>query len=165
MSHHPPYLTTEQERRLWMKVVGDVATGCLLWTGSLTASGGYAQFSLNRRPVRVHRLMLEMKLGRSLHPGMCSLHTCDTPKCIRQEHLFEGTRRDNTHDMIAKGRGRYPGAKSPARGEKCGAAKLSNLQAREIRALRGVIPVNEIARRYGVDRHTVWKVCSGRSYV
>lgn len=36
--------------------------------------------------------------------GMCVLHRCDNRRCQNPFHLFLGTKRDNTLDMIAKGR-------------------------------------------------------------
>jgi hypothetical protein len=35
------------------------------------------------------------------------LHKCDNPKCINIDHLFPGTPRDNTEDMMAKGRHKF----------------------------------------------------------
>lgn len=31
-------------------------------------------------------------------------HTCDTPKCINDDHHFVGTSQDNVRDAVAKGR-------------------------------------------------------------
>ena len=31
---------------------------------------------------------------------------CDTPACVNPQHLFLGTCKDNTHDMLRKMRGR-----------------------------------------------------------
>lgn len=36
--------------------------------------------------------------------GMCVCHTCDIPQCIRDEHHFLGTKKDNTQDAVTKGR-------------------------------------------------------------
>jgi hypothetical protein len=45
-----------------------------------------------------------MRLKGKPGEGMDILHKCDNPPCINIDHLFEGTPKDNIHDMIAKGR-------------------------------------------------------------
>jgi hypothetical protein len=37
-------------------------------------------------------------------PGMCVLHTCDTPACVEIGHLWLGTHHDNALDRSQKGR-------------------------------------------------------------
>jgi hypothetical protein len=39
-------------------------------------------------------------------PALNMLHTCDTPACIRPDHLFEGDQVDNMQDARQKGRTR-----------------------------------------------------------
>lgn len=65
---------------------------------------GYGMMWLGKRKVRVHIHALEQKLGRPLLPGMKALHTCDVRNCIEEEHLYEGTDKQNVADCIARGR-------------------------------------------------------------
>jgi hypothetical protein len=44
-----------------------------------------------------------MKYG-SIPNGLCVLHHCDNPPCVRPDHLFLGTAKDNSDDKIRKGR-------------------------------------------------------------
>ena len=55
---------------------------------------------------RAHRLIFHVKC-KPISDNMMVLHSCDVRNCIEQEHLFEGTAKDNTQDMMAKGRHKY----------------------------------------------------------
>lgn len=76
---------------------------CWLWTGKPSAHG-YGRY----RGIGAHRVALELTKGH-LGDNRCSLHECDTRMCCRPDHLFEGTKRENNLDMIAKGRHRGGG--------------------------------------------------------
>jgi HNH endonuclease len=80
-------------------------SGCLLWVGSYTKGrdGGYGWVRWQRKQVRVHRLVYEQYYG-PIPNGMWVLHKCDTRNCANPDHLFLGTAKDNTNDMIKKGR-------------------------------------------------------------
>jgi len=80
-------------------------TGCWLWTASKNASG-YGQFMPsvpNPSPMLAHRASWELHNG-PVPDGACVLHRCDVRHCVNPAHLFLGTKRDNTQDMLFKGR-------------------------------------------------------------
>lgn len=74
---------------------------CWVWMGG-TDIGGYGAIKGTKR-TSTHRVSWELHYGL-IPDGLCVLHHCDNPPCVRPEHLFLGTRKDNAHDMIAKGR-------------------------------------------------------------
>jgi hypothetical protein len=67
---------------------------------------GYGQVSTRRgqAPAKVHRLVLEDTIGRSLSAGERACHVCDNPPCANPAHLFVGSVIDNARDAVAKGR-------------------------------------------------------------
>lgn len=98
---------------------GDAA--CWPWQGRIHAArrarhGAYGVILIRYRPRYVHRLMLEISLGRSLERGEQALHHCDFPRCINPAHLWVGTQADNLADMRAKKRDR-PGGRNRYLGE------------------------------------------------
>lgn len=85
--------------------------GCWLWTGSVNSKGYGRIWYPPHRFVFVHRLAWTLAYG-PVPDGLCVLHRCDTPRCVRPDHLFLGTIRDNNHDMMRKGRDRFRGRPS-----------------------------------------------------
>jgi hypothetical protein len=82
---------------------------CWEWRGS-KSKYGHGQFQYTTAPnvrVRVgaHRFSWELANG-PVPDGLWVLHHCDNPPCVRPDHLFLGTHKDNMADMKAKGRGR-----------------------------------------------------------
>lgn len=96
------------KERLLEKIVQQ--DGCWIWSGSKTPEG-YGKLSAGRRgnyPLFAHRVAYEVLVG-PIANGMKVLHTCDNPECCNPEHLFLGTMKDNTHDMMRKGRAKFGG--------------------------------------------------------
>lgn len=91
------------EERFWKKVLK--TEGCWLWLGAPTTVG-YGLIWANRRNWFAHRLSWQFHCGPipegDGYHGMCVLHHCDTPLCVRPDHLFLGA--DNNADMMMKGR-------------------------------------------------------------
>jgi len=117
--------------------------GCWLWQGYRDAKG-YGNFYIQGAGYRAHRVAYEMFEGK--HPGaLLVCHSCDNPSCVNPAHLFAGSAKDNTADMLAKGRGSF--------GETHGQAKLTTPKVREIRT--GGLSVYAAAKHYGVSRKCI----------
>jgi hypothetical protein len=138
------------------------ASGCVEWVGK-TEKGGYGRVSWHGSKKLAHRVAayLSGKL-EDLDSTQCVLHRCDNPPCCNPQHLFIGTKKENTLDAVAKGRQATP----DNRGERSGNAKLSNAQAEEIRRIYsgGGISQQKLGVRYGVGQMSVSKIVRGIAY-
>lgn len=113
------------ESRFWKYV--RKTENCFIWTGGRNPR--YGKFSVSHREVYAHRFAYELAKG-PIPNGMDVCHCCDNPICVRADHLFLGTRRENMRDAKSKNRTGAPrGASSPN-------AKLTESQVREILRLR-----------------------------
>lgn len=93
-------MKTDSERLL-EKVSNLGGEGCWIWAGSKNATG-YGGFRFRGQTKLVHRVAYELFVGDP--SGLLVCHSCDTPLCVRPSHLFLGTVKDNSADMVAKGR-------------------------------------------------------------
>ena len=126
-------------------------TDCIEWSGRRNEKGyGYTG---NGR--RAHRVAWEVVNG-AIPDGLCVLHRCDNPPCVRVEHLFLGTQRENIADRQAKGRTVNP----PSR------RKLTDEQVRQIRAEYdgGLVTQQALAERWDVSRGNLSRILNRRSY-
>lgn len=154
---------TMNTERFWSKVDRRGDDECWPWKASRIWNG-YGQFSAGGRGggmLLAHRVMYELHCG-PIPPGLCVCHTCDVRDCVNPRHLFLGTKRDNTRDMMQKGRQRLP----DPRGEANGRAKVTTAQVREIRALyaTGEHTEQAIAARYGLSRSHAGNIARGATW-
>lgn len=112
----------------------------------------------NRKVYRAHRFSWEMANNKKIPAGMLVCHTCDTPLCVRPDHLFLGTNLDNIRDRTLKGRS--------AKGARHHKAKLTEQDVLQIRkrflGKRGQLAA--LAREYGVCPQNMKAVVAGRTW-
>lgn len=152
-------LTTEQEARFWAQVQKQADDGCWEWQGAKSTQMGYGAMSLGERGSvqYTHRLSWQLAKG-PIPAGLCVLHRCDNPPCVRPDHLFLGTRRDNMADKVEKGR--------QHRGEQTGGAVLVEAQVVEILTAyaTGEFPILGLAGEYGVEEATIRAIVNGQTW-
>lgn len=142
------------EQRFWGKV--NKTETCWLWTGS-KGSDGYGITTVGHTKLRASRVSWELANG-PIPEGLSVLHHCDTPLCVRPDHLFLGTRADNARDKVTKGR--------QPRGESHRGAKLTDQYVREIRQHYddGIFSMRHIGRIYGVSAEVIRRIVYRRGW-
>jgi hypothetical protein len=119
------------------------AAGCWEWRG-LRDKDGYGLLPYTGKMLRANVVALELD-GRPVPKGMYGCHTCDNPPCVRTDHLYPGTPKQNRADATARGRDRL--------GEDRSNSKLTADDVRAIRLATGTH--DEIAAAFGVARSNV----------
>ena len=139
----------------------DKTGDCWLWTGATNhRRGGYGYFyDDDTRLRRAHRVAWELEYGTAPEVLM---HSCDTPACVRLEHLVAGTQEANLADMRWKGRGAVP---APERGTERYNARLTNDIVRGLRERRAQgESIADLAAEIGVSNGCVAKAVRGETW-
>lgn len=156
------------QKRFWDKV--NKTSDCWLWLGAKN-NLGYGVAWNGNKIVLAHRLAYIITTNH-IPKGLCVCHHCDNPICVRPQHLFLGTRKENSEDMIKKGRnatgvrnGLVKHPESVARGERSANAKLTVVKVREMRILyKKGYSQSELANIFGVTPSNCSIVCNYRSW-
>lgn len=142
------------KERILGRSIENSVSGCLEWTGC-TDSSGYGEITYRYRNYKVHRLMYKLHYG-GIPEGMYVCHKCDNPKCLKVEHLFLGTQKDNMTDCARKKRIFAPkGADSPH-------AKLSIAEViairNDTRCIKQIVQdfKTSPSQVYGIKRRERW---------
>lgn len=145
--------------RFWAKVNKD-GEGCWEWTAAKAGNNGYGTVFFEGRLIHAHRASWILAHG-AIPSEMKVLHRCDNPLCVRPEHLFLGTQKENIDDCVSKGR--Y-GDRIRYRGHKHALAKLSPFQVRELRALYGKCSYATLGKLFGISTRSAFRVVNRKSY-
>lgn len=169
------------EKRFWQKV--KKSSGCWSWTAAIF-TWGYGAFQVEGKAMRAHRVSWVLAYG-PVPDGLCVLHKCDNPACVRPDHLFLGTTADNMKDRDLKGRnahgarhgsvlhpGRLPCGDAHysktrpelvPRGDRSGRSKLTEALVARIRSEHIPYKVSyaALAKKYGVHAETIGRVVRG----
>jgi hypothetical protein len=157
-----PHLTPKDIDRFWSKV--DKTETCWLWTKGTTV--GYGSFRLPCGSFLAHRISWMLVHG-PIADGLFVCHHCDTPRCVRPDHLFLGTIADNVRDAASKGRmpsgDKHWTHRMPERrviGEQHGATPLTDDDVREIRRLYATSTITQdaLAKRYGIGQASIFHI-------
>ena len=166
------------EDRFWAKVDKNGPTPehmpeigpCWVWKGRIVR-GGYGALRVAGHHSYAHRAAYALQYA-AIPVGMLVCHRCDNPSCVRGDHLFLGTHRDNTLDMFQKGRGAvgerhgsHTHPESRPVGSANGRSRLTEDDVRAIRQLcRAGYSQRVVARQFGVVHGAVRDIMSGRRW-
>lgn len=123
---------------------------------------GYGQITYNGRRWKEHRLAYALAHDLSMEDlyGRLVRHTCDNPSCRNPEHLVLGSNKDNSQDMVDRGRS--------TRGSKHPNAKLTE---RDVQIIRDEYKFRDkefggraLAARFNVTPMTISDIINNRRW-
>lgn len=151
-----------ERERFWSKVSLEgplhpaLKTRCWLWLGAHQQGSEYGVFRFRGTNTPAGKVALILS-GVEVLDGLLMCHHCDNPSCIRPDHLFQGTDKENAEDMVAKGRSSH--------GEKHYRALLTEDDVKSIisRHLAGEA-ANALACAFNTSDSTISAILLGRQW-
>ncbi|NNH67785.1 hypothetical protein [Rhizobium laguerreae] len=145
-----------------LRFINDVALqhighDCLFWPFG-RGRDGYGRVWDGEKTTIASRYVCELAHGAPPTPKHDAAHSCGKGHegCIAPGHLEWKTPTQNQADRIIHG--------THSRGERNVRAKITDDEAREILALKGVEPQSALVKRFGVSQTTVSKIQCGKSW-
>jgi len=144
------------ERRFWVKVDKRGLDECWPWTAAISGNG-YGSFKLGGKPQTSSRVAWLASYGRPAGDNMV-LHKCDNRPCCNPAHLYLGDVKQNSRDMVERGRTRN----TVMFGEANPRSKLTNAKIVAIRELFATgLNNKQIAADFGVTHQMISKIRRG----
>ena len=158
-----PDLKKSDISRFWSKVakIPD-PNKCWEWMGSKRRRG-YGRFSI-RVSKGIESTFVASRIAYFLKhrvdpKEMVVCHECDNTGCVNPFHLFLGTNKDNTDDMMAKGRGIQPVGSRHGR---------SKLKEEDVYKIRDMVASGQkqahVAKLYNVDQSAINNIIKGKNW-
>lgn len=140
----------EANKERFMKYVIVQDDGCWTWSGMHVngrprmSVGGRGHIAAARAAYLLHKNLENVE-------GLIVCHTCDNALCVNPEHLFTGTSKDNTRDMLKKKRG--------------GMQKITEDDVLQIykKSIGGSSNIS-LAKEYNISECTVSNILHGRNW-
>lgn len=154
----PPKPTIEE--RFWQKVkkdgpiIREELGSCWEWQGERMRFG-HGRFQYLSKRYAAHRLSYQLAYGH-IPNDLQVCHKCDNPPCVRFDHLFVGTQKDNIRDASKKGRLFH--------GESHYLAKLTEEKVKQIRMLAKVKSNKEISALFSINSGTANNVIHRKTW-
>ena len=120
---------------------------CLIWPFSCNGMG-YGICRFEGRDESTHRIAFFINKGR--WPVPQGRHTCDNPSCFNPHHIVEGTAKQNSTDMVVRGRS--------GKGSRNSNAKLTDDMVRQIREEVRNFSKAYLGRKFGVHETTIGEI-------
>lgn len=138
--------------RFWQRVERvDDDTSCWIWTGT-KSSTGYGVVRIGGKLQKAHRIAFGLARGFPVQPNGFLCHRCDTPLCVRPDHLFIGDAQTNMTDAHRKGRllSKQTGKLTPEQRDEAARRYVSGER------------LNDVAAAFGVSKNSIRQFCRAR---
>lgn len=134
--------------RLFSKCV--INKTCFEFTGRISRpKNGYPRIRVSGKELAGHRVVYALHFGE-IPAGLCVMHICDNTRCLNPSHLRTGTNKENTKDMMMKGRAVIP---KPVK-------ILTEDVICQIREMRRMgMYQKDVAKALGISKSTVRRAC------
>jgi len=127
-------------------------SGCWIWLGVQNPRGD-GQMQVSNKTYAAHRVSFFIH-NKEFDQLLLVRHSCDVPSCVNPAHLSLGTNKDNSDDMVRRGR--------QNQGSNVNTAKLTPESALAVYNAEGTH--KEIGVRFGIDCSAVSLVKGGKSW-
>ncbi len=166
-------MTPSDAERFWSHV--DRTGECWIWRSGRSGSG-YGAFhpAGTTRIIQAHRYSYELTKG-PIPKEMFVCHTCDNPACVRPDHLWLGTAKENHTDKVNKGhqktpfraghrlgtRTRFKPGQAPGKQRRLTAEQVAEIRRRYVPRKTSYL---KLALEYSVAEATIRRAVIGQTY-